>query len=100
MWNFYVFTVFDFLVKAREELLWTNAGVDQNFQTNLGAIDPYEFQGKFVWTNGSHMPCFQGNLYGAMALKVRQKSHARCGNSVFFLSFFRGYFVAISFRYF
>ena len=42
--------------------LWTDTGVDQNFQTDLGAIGPYEpiwtnpllpcFQGKAVWTNG------------------------------------------------
>ena len=30
--------------------LWTDTGADQNFQRDLGAIGPYEFQGKFVWT--------------------------------------------------
>ena len=32
---------------------WTDTCVDQNFQRNLGVIGPYEFQGKFAWTNGS-----------------------------------------------
>ena len=31
--------------------LWTNTGVGQNFQRDLGAIGPYEFQGKVTWTN-------------------------------------------------
>ena len=39
--------------------LWTDAGVDQNFQRDLGAIGPYELQVKSVWTNPL-MPCFQG----------------------------------------
>ena len=38
--------------QTEKSTLWTDAGVDQNFQTDLGAIGPYEFQGKFVWTNG------------------------------------------------
>ena len=37
--------------------LWIDAGVDQNFQRDLGAIGPHEFQGTFVWTNPS-VPCF------------------------------------------
>ena len=32
--------------------LLADAGVDQNFQRNLGATGLYEFQGTFVWTKG------------------------------------------------
>ena len=39
--------------------LWTDAGVDQNFQIYLGATGPYEFQEKTVWTNPL-VPCLQG----------------------------------------
>ena len=44
---------------AGKSTLWTDAGVDQNFQRQLGAIGPYEFQRKFIWTNPL-VPCFQG----------------------------------------
>ena len=37
---------------AEKSTLWTDTGVDQNFQRDLGAIGPYKFQRKFVWTNG------------------------------------------------
>ena len=37
---------------AEKSTLWTDTGVDQNFQRDLGAIGPYEFQ---------------GNSYGPMA---------------------------------
>ena len=40
------------IVFAGKSTLWTDTGVDQNFQRDLAAIGPYEFQGKFVWTNG------------------------------------------------
>ena len=56
---------------ARKSTLRIDESVDQNFQTNLGAIGPYEFQGNFVWT--ALLPCFQGNSYGPMALKLLQK---------------------------
>ena len=39
--------------------LWTDSGVDQNLQRDLGAVGPHELQGKAVWTN-SFVPCFQG----------------------------------------
>ena len=48
--------------------VWTDTGVDQNFQRDLGAIGPNEFQG-----NSPPLPCFQRNAYGPMAHKVRQK---------------------------
>ena len=35
--------------RPEKSTLWTDAGVDQNFQRDLGAIGPYE---KFVWTTG------------------------------------------------
>ena len=38
----------------------------------LGTIGPYVLHGKFVWTN-TPLPCFQGNSYGPMALKVGEK---------------------------
>ena len=44
--------------------------LSERFQ--LGAVGPFEFQGKFAWTNGP-FAFFQGNLHGPMALKVRQK---------------------------
>ena len=39
-------------LKSGKSTLWTDAGVDQNFPRDLGAIGPYGFQTKFVWTNG------------------------------------------------
>ena len=39
-------------LSSEKSTLWTDTGVDQNFQGDLGAIGPYEFQGKFIWTNG------------------------------------------------
>ena len=39
--------------------LWTDAGVDQKFQSDLGAVGPCEFQRKSVWTT-RFVPCFQG----------------------------------------
>ena len=39
--------------------LCTDAGVDQNFQRDSGAIGPYELQGTSVCTNPL-VPCFQG----------------------------------------
>ena len=44
----------------------------ENFQRDLGAIGPHAFQEKSVWTNPL-VPCFREDLYGPMALKVRQK---------------------------
>ena len=38
-------------LRAEKSTLWTDTGVDQNFQRDLRAIGPYEFQGKLVWTN-------------------------------------------------
>ena len=38
--------------ESGKSTLWTDTGVDQNLPRDLGAISPYEFQGKFVWTNG------------------------------------------------
>ena len=58
--------------RAEKSTPWTDAGLDQNFQKDLGAIGPYKCQGKFVWTNPL-VSSFQGNLCGPMALKVRQK---------------------------
>ena len=39
------------LESLREEHLCTDARVDQNFQRDLGAIGPYPFQEKSVWTD-------------------------------------------------
>ena len=50
--------------------LWTDASVDQNFQRDLRAIGPYEFQGKFVWTNPWCL-VLKENLYGPIAPKVQ-----------------------------
>ena len=44
---------------AKGGTLWTDAGVDQNYQRDLGATGPYALQGKLVWTNPME-PCFQG----------------------------------------
>ena len=57
---------------TEKSTLWTDAGVDQNFQRDLRAIGPCEFQGN------SYLPMapalFSGkNSHGPMALKVRQK---------------------------
>ena len=43
---------FTLLRVSEKSTLWTDTGVDQNFQRDLGAIGPYEFQGEIVWTNG------------------------------------------------
>ena len=61
---------------SEKSTLWTDAGVDQKFQRDLGAIGSYEFQGKSIWTNPL-VPCFQGYLYGPMALKVCQNNPPR-----------------------
>ena len=45
------------IASTEKSTLWTDAGVDQNFQRDLGAIGPYEFQGKSAWTNRL-VPCF------------------------------------------
>ena len=49
--------------KTEKSTLWTDAGVDQNFQRDLGVIGPLNFKGnsyndpsalfsgKFIWTN-------------------------------------------------
>ena len=37
---------------TEKSVLWTDTSVDQNFQRDLGAGGPYEFQGEFAWTNG------------------------------------------------
>ena len=37
---------------AQRRALYGPIPVDQSFQRNLGAVSPFEFQGKFVWTNG------------------------------------------------
>ena len=36
---------------AEKRTIWTDNGVDQKLQRELGAIGPYEFQGKSVWIN-------------------------------------------------
>ena len=41
---------------SRKSALWTNAGQDWNFQRSLSAIGPYEFRGKFIWTNHWSIP--------------------------------------------
>ena len=38
--------------KTEKSTLWTDTSVDQNFQRDLGATGPDEFQGTFVWTHG------------------------------------------------
>ena len=46
---------FKHIFSPEKSILWTDAGVpgvDQNCQRDLGAIGPYEFQGKLVWTHG------------------------------------------------
>ena len=48
-------------LEAGKRTLWTNAGQDRNFQTTLSAIGPYEFQGKFIWTNHWSIP-FPGEI--------------------------------------
>ena len=53
--------------------LRTDNGVNLNFQRDLGAIGPFEFQEKFVWTDPC-VPCFQGKSVGTNGLQVRQKS--------------------------
>ena len=50
--------------------LWTNTGQDWNFQRTLSVIGPYEFRGKFIWTNHWSIPFPGGNSYGPMVLKV------------------------------
>ena len=60
-------------ITPEKSTLWTDAGLDQNFQRDLRAIGLYEFQGKFVCTNPLVLS-FPGNLYGTMALKVHRKS--------------------------
>ena len=44
--------------QARKSPLWTDSGLDPNFQGDSGAIGPYEYQGKSVWTDPL-VPCFQ-----------------------------------------
>ena len=39
------------MVAVEKSILWTDTGIDQNFQRDLGAIGPYEFLGKFIWTS-------------------------------------------------
>ena len=46
---------------TRKSTLWTNAGQDRNFQRTLGAIGPYLFLGKFIWTNHWSIP-FPGEI--------------------------------------
>ena len=53
--------------------LWTDAGVDQNFQRDLGAIGPCDFQKKNSYGPIPWCLVFRENLYGPMALKVHQK---------------------------
>ena len=45
----------------RKRTLWTNTGQDRNFQRTLSAIGPYEFRGKFIWTNHWSIP-FPGEI--------------------------------------
>ena len=55
------------LVVAEKSILWTDTGVDQNFQRDFGAVGPYEFRGNFsygpmapfAFFNGT-FACFQG----------------------------------------
>ena len=48
--------------RVEKSSLWTDASIDQNFETDLGAIGPY---GPIPWCL-----VFRGDLYGPMALKV------------------------------
>ena len=43
-------------LEAGKSTLWTNTGQDWNFQRASSAIGPYQFRGKFVWTNHWSMP--------------------------------------------
>ena len=68
---------------SEKSTLCTHTGVDQNFQTDLGAMGagPYEFQGKSVWTNPLVL-WFTGNLHGPIitnALKVHQRFPPKTG---------------------
>ena len=45
-----------FFFGTGKSTLWTNAGQDRNFQRTLSAIGPYQFRGKFVWTNHWSIP--------------------------------------------
>ena len=40
-----------FHLKSEKSALWTDTGVDHNFQRDLGTIGPYESQGKSTWIN-------------------------------------------------
>ena len=42
-------------------ILWTDAGIDQNFQRDLGAFGPYEFHWKSIWANPL-VPSFSGKI--------------------------------------
>ena len=42
--------------------LWTNAGQDWNFWRTFRAIGPYQFRGKFIWTNHWSIP-FPGEVH-------------------------------------
>ena len=44
-------------LRAEKSTLWTDAGVDQNFQRDLEAIGPYKFQGNVVWISGPLALC-------------------------------------------
>ena len=61
---------------SEKSTLWTYAGADQNFQRDLGIIGPYEFQGKFVWTN-LLVPRFQGKSVWTNGPESSQKSSPR-----------------------
>ena len=41
--------------------LWTNTAQDRNFQRTSSAIGPYQFRGKFVWTDHWSIP-FSGEI--------------------------------------
>ena len=68
-------------ISTETSTLWTDAGVDPNFQRDSGAIGPCNFKGNFLCTNpldqGPWCFVFTGNLDGPMALKVRRKSPPR-----------------------
>ena len=55
-----------FLIFTEKSNLWTDTGVDQNFQRDLGTIGPHEFQGKSIWTTWC---LFRETRYGPMAAK-------------------------------
>ena len=60
-------------LRREKSTLCTDAGVGQDFQRDLGALGPYEFQGKNSHRPMVPSPYFQGNSYRPMVWKVRLK---------------------------